>query len=495
MKSRHLCPALFILLATTTSSWAEATPEQAADILKSFQTYLGTEEGVVTVTPDEEGYEVSLDLAPYLKKVTTPGFAATVDPYVFKITPKGDGQWAVASDGPYKAKILVPGTSSFEFSAENMSMEGTYDEDLFAFVDNEFTITKLTTTQSNTDPTTKFTSNGSTSVAEITGTSTGEEGENGTVDSDGEMKISGISTTTKIEMPPEMAAGMPNMNYTANMASGTYTSKFKGLTARPVMELLAWGLAHPTKELVLKDQADLRGKLLAALPLFASLQSEGKFENITIDSGVGQFTMATGGSYINLNGAVKAGNFAEGLNITGFKTPDNLLPPWSKGLVPTTVKFGFGVTDFDLETPTRKFIAEMDLNAAEPVPPGSEAAYMAAFAPKNSIQLNLPAGEISSDLYNLTYESTSTINFAGLPQVNAKIRMKGLDAVIAQLQQAAADPMAQQGMAMLFAAKGVSKPDGDGVVWEVTVSPDGKAMVNGTDLSAMMGAVAPPPQQ
>jgi hypothetical protein len=65
--------------------------------------------------------------------------------------------------------------------------------------------------------------------------------------------------------------------------------------------------------------------------------------------------------------------------------------------------------------------------------------------------------------------------------------------VIAQLQQAATDPMAQQGMAMLFAAKGVSKPDGDGVVWDVTVSPDGKALVNGTDLSAMLGAMSPPP--
>jgi hypothetical protein len=61
------------------------------------------------------------------------------------------------------------------------------------------------------------------------------------------------------------------------------------------------------------------------------------------------------------------------------------------------------------------------------------------------------------------------------------------------LQQAATDPTAQQAMAMLFAAKGVSKSDGDGVIWEVTVSPDGKAMVNGTDLSAMMGAMAPPP--
>jgi hypothetical protein len=492
MKSRHLGPAVFFLLATTSSTWAAATQEQADDILASFQTYLGTEAGVVTVTPEDEGYTITLDPAPYLKKVTAPGFTSQVDPFVFKATPKGEGQWAVEADGPYKASASVPGTMSFDLSAANFSMEGTYDEDLFAFVDSEMTITKLTMAQTNTDPSTNITTNGTSAAEEIISTSEATEGENGTVDSVGETKFTGMSSSTKVEMPPEMAGVMPNINYTASGSKGSYTSTFKGLAARPIMELFAWGFAHPSKELALKDQAELKAKLLAALPLFTSLESNGTFDDVKIDSGVGQFTLATVGSYVNLNGAVKDGRFAEGINFSGFKMPDNILPPWSKGLVPTTFKMGFDVSDFDLETPARKFITEMDLNAPEPVPPGSEAAYMAAFAPKNSIQLALPSGEISSDLYSITYDSKSTINFAGLPQVNATIRMKGLDAVISQLQQAATDPMAQQGMAMLFAAKGVSKADGDGVIWEITVSPDGKALVNGTDLSAMMGAMAPP---
>jgi hypothetical protein len=72
--------------------------------------------------------------------------------------------------------------------------------------------------------------------------------------------------------------------------------------------------------------------------------------------------------------------------------------------------------------------------------------------------------------------------------------MKGMDAIVAQLQQAATDPTAQQAMAGLFAVKGLGKADGDSLVWDVTMGADGKLMVNGTDVSAMLG-MAPPPAQ
>lgn len=495
MKPRLLGSALFLLLATTSNSWAAATPEQAAEILKSFQTYLGSEPGVITVTPAGDSYDVALDFAPYLKKVETPGFTAAVDPYLFKITALDGGKWAYVSSGPYKASMSVPGTMNFDMLAADVQMEGTYDANLFAFLDSKYTVSKFSMAQINSDPESKIVTNSTTVIDSITGSSVAKDAGNGLADSDGVFSFAGATTSTKIDVPPELAAMMPILNYTGKMASGEYKTKMTGLASRPVMELVAWAFAHPSKELVLKDQAQLKEKLLAALPIFGSMESISTFESISIDSGYGQFTMASAGANIGLNGAVKDGRFAESFSMNGFKMPDNLLPPWTKGLVPTTFKFGFDVTGFDMETPARKFIAEMDLTQPEPVPAGSEAAYMAAFAPQNSIQLNMPAGEISSDLYSITYESTSTINFAGLPQVAAKIRMTGLDAVIAQLQQAAADPMAQQGMAMLFAAKGVSKQDGDGVIWDITVSPDGKALVNGTDLSAMMGAIAPPPAQ
>jgi hypothetical protein len=46
----------------------------------------------------------------------------------------------------------------------------------------------------------------------------------------------------------------------------------------------------------------------------------------------------------------------------------------------------------------------------------------------------------------------------------------------------------------LFAVKGLGKAQPDGsLTWDVTMGADGKLLVNGTDVSAMMGG-APPAQ-
>jgi hypothetical protein len=63
----------------------------------------------------------------------------------------------------------------------------------------------------------------------------------------------------------------------------------------------------------------------------------------------------------------------------------------------------------------------------------------------------------------------------------------GLDAMLALVQ---ADPKAQQIMPMLYMAKGMAKPEGDGVVWNITFA-DGIVTVNGTPMGQPTGGAAP----
>ncbi len=497
MKTRNLGLGLFILLATSTASFAAATPDEAARIQATFQTYIGAEPGVVTVTVADDGYDIALDPMPYLKKITKDGFTAKFDAYHLKAVSQGNGLWAVTSSAPYSGSASAPGILSFAMESPKVEWNGTYNDTLFTFMDSNYSISNLSISQNQTDPNSKIATSSKSVIESITGKGAATDVGNGLVDTEGTVAMTGLVSATTMEMPPEMVqAGMPSVNYTANMAKGTYVSSAKGLASKPLMEVAAFFVSHPTKELVVKDQAILKEKLLAALPLFASLKSDGTFENLSVDTSYGKFAMTGGGSNVSLNGAVKDGRAAEGFEISGLTMPESLpLPPWSKGLIPTKFKLGFEFSGFDAEAPARKFITEMDVSKDEPVPPGSEAAYLAAFAPTNGVKLTIPAGEITADLFSLTYEGTSDISFAGLPKVNAKFRMTGMDKVIAQLQQAATDPTAQQGMAMLFAAKGIGKADGDAITWDVTMSAEGKLLVNGTDFSAMMGAIAPPPQQ
>jgi hypothetical protein len=498
MKTAKLASALFILLATSTASWAAATAEEAAKIQASFQSYLGAEPGVIAVVPAGDGYDITVDANPYLKKIPEPGFTGKLDPFKMTATPQGNGLWAVKSSGPYNAVFDMPNAFSFSMQAQSMDWSGTYSEAIFAFTESSYNITNLAISQRTTDPQSKMVTNQATVIGSMAGKGTSTDKGNGLADSEGTATFANIVSSTTLDIPADaQAAGMPNLNYVANLAKGGYTSSIKDMNAKAIMDVVAFFVARPSKELIIKDQALMKEKLLAALPMFQNISSDGTFENMTLDTGLGQFALAGGGSYIAMNGAVKEGRFGEGFSFSGLKTPDSLpLPPWSKGLVPTSFKMGFDLSDFDAEAPARKFITEMDVTKPDPVPPGSEMAYLAAFAPKNALTLTIPPGEIAADLYSLTYEGVSNISLAGgLPTVSAKIRLTGMDKVIAQLQQAAADPMAQQGMAMLFAFKGIGKAEGDTTIWDVTFGADNKLMVNGTDVSAMLGALGGPPPQ
>jgi hypothetical protein len=499
MAKRILAPAFLIFLTTSTSSFAAASAEEAARILASFQSYLGSEPGVVAVVPAGEGYDITLDAMPYVRKNQTAGTTVDVLPFKFTAVPSGGNLWAVTSNAPIKIKVDVANLFTYDMNFPVVSWSGNYNSDLLAFLDSKTTMSKISIEQTSVDPTTNLKTNAVTSIDNAEAVITSKDTGNGTFDSDIVMSYSGTVTSTNMDLPPELAnTGFPNLNYVANIGKTTYTSTAKGQLTRPVAELLAFFVARPSKELIVKDQALLKEKLMAALPLFQSIDGRMAMDDILVDTAYGQFKLTSGGIDVAMNGAVKSGRLLESFDFTGLKLPDTLpVPPWAKGLVPTTFKFGFDVSNFDLETPAKKFITEMDVTKSDPVPPGSEAAYLAAFLPTNSVKLTLPPGEISNDIYKLTYEGSSDISIAGgIPQVTAKVRMTGMDAVITQLQQAGTDPMAQQAMAVLFAAKGMSKADGDAVVWDVVLGADQKLFINGTDMTSLMGALgAPPPQQ
>jgi hypothetical protein len=494
MKTRILVPTICLLLSTT-ASWAAATPEEASRIAAGIQSYIGNEPGVVTVVPEGDAYIITIDANPYFKKSTTPGFTAKIDPAKITAKPNGDGTWAVSNTGPFAFSTNIPGTLSFDMNVAANDWSGTYSEALSTFSTSNYTATGITVSQNVTDPTSKVLSKVAYGIEKIEGTSQGTEAANGGVDMTSTMSFSGVTSATSVTVPPDAAGAMPNMNYTATMSGGSYNSKMNGAQIKPLADLLGWFVAHPSKELIVSNQAQLKEKLLAAIPAFASMESTGSFDNIAIGTALGQFEIKNGGSNIGLSGVVKDGHFAEGFNVTGLKVPPGILPPWSEGLVPTTVNIGFDLSGFDAEAPARMFVGQMDLNNPDLLPPGSEALYLPAFAPTNTIKISIPAGEISSDTYKFTYEGVVDASFAGLPTVNAKFSMMGMDAVIAKLQQAASDPSAQQGMAALFAVKGLGKAQADGsLTWDVTMGADGKMLVNGTDVSAMMGG-APAPAQ
>lgn len=491
MITQKLGSGLTLLLLSTTACWAAPTQEEADGIKGSIQAYIGKEEGAVTVTPAGDGYDISFDAMVYLSKVKEPGFTASFKPFVYHAVPKGDGLWQVDAKNNVDISFGNPANLTVDIKVPDTSFSGTFSEAITGFIESKTTTGDMTILENIVDVNSGVTTNLAFAIKSVTSDTKAVPAADGTADTSIDMSYQGVTATSSTLAGQ---GGQP-VNLTYAMPAMTYKTATTGISNRKILDVLAWFVAHPTREDMIRDQADLKLKLKAALPVAKNMKGSMAMDALSVTTPMGVVSFDSFGFGADMNGVVKEGRFGENFSFTGLKLPAGIAPPWSEGLVPSNLKLGFEVSGFDAEAPAAMFIDQMDISKPEPVPPGSEGLYMAAFAPKNTINLTIPPGEISAGLYSLTYEGTSTINFAGLPQVNAKFRMTGMEKVIAQLQQAATDPTAQQGMAMLFAAKGIGKADGDAITWDVTMSPEGKLLVNGTDLSSMMGAIAPPPQQ
>jgi hypothetical protein len=495
MLKRYLL-ASTLLIASASAAVAAATQDEADRIKSSLQAYLGSEPGVVEVAPQGDDYMVTLDVMPYVRKINEPGISAQIDKTVLKVTPSGSGQWSVSQSGPFNFSWTIQGAISTDAHIAQAEWQGMFDESLGGFTKSTYAISGFTLAQSVDDPRTKIKTTSATSLEGLTGTSTSTANPAGGIDVNGVVTVTGVTSAAKNQLPPDAAAAMPSLDYNASLASGEYTSVIKGLRSRQILDLVAWLVAHPSKDLVVKDQAQLKEKLAAALPLWDNLDSNGSFQNVAVNTAMGTFGVATGGSGVTMSGATKTGLFREAFGFKGLTIPPGIAPPWTDGLIPTNFNLDFSFSGFDLEAPAKLFLAQADFAKDPPVPPESNALFLPAFAPLNTFDLSLKDGEISAGIYAITYDGDLTIRLAGLPTGKANIRMRGLDDVLAKVQSAAAtDPTAQQTMGGLVALKGFGKAEADGgLLWAIEMTPEGKALVNGIDVSAMTG-MAPPPQQ
>lgn len=495
MNTRVLLSAVLLISASATSALAAATPEEAARIQAAMETYLGKEPGVVTVTPDGDAYTIKLDPAPYFAKIKEPNVKAFADPYVFKAEPAGNGQWTVTGSGTWGFQVNADNKFQMTLRMGEQNWSGTYDEALVAFTKSTATYSNIAMTQSMPDLSGNVT-NIVYNIQSITAETTATPADGGTVDSKSSMVMDNISTsttTTSVDgqaAPPELAM----MNYTMASPKLSYTTIGNGISYRPVMDLLAFLVARPDKQLIINDQAQLKEKLKAAVPIFKSMAGSANYDGLTVTTAMGQFELASAGGEVNMNGLVKDGFLQEKIGFTGFKMPAGLVPPWAEELVPSTFKVDFSLKGFDLEAPTQIVLNQLDLTLPELLPTGVENQLLPALLPTNAVTVDLGASEISNALYSLTYDGQITGGLAGMPTGKANVRLRGMDAIIGKLQAGGADPNVQQALAGLIGMKGFGKTEADGtLLWAIDASAPGKILVNGLDVSAMLG-MAPPAQ-
>jgi hypothetical protein len=289
-------------------------------------------------------------------------------------------------------------------------------------------------------------------------------------------------------MPQAADGSTPPIDVSITAPSGTQDATIKGLKPRAVNELIAWLVARPSKEAIIADQAALKDKLRAAIPIFGNVAGVGSIDDLSVNTMLGKFGIQKLDVLIDMNGVVEAGSLREKLTFTGFQMPEGLVPPWAANLVPQNFTIDFNVADFNLAAPAALIIDALDLSKDPPIPKEIEPQLQQALLPNGTVKLGLGPSSIIAKVFDLQAEGSMTAGPVAPPAGQALVKLKGVDEIMAAMQAAPPEMGMQQLTPIVIIAKGMAKAAADGSLsWEIKSTPEGSVTINGTDISKMGG--------
>lgn len=477
-------PALAIFLAASPVAMAAATEEGATRLTEVFQKYLGDTDGVVSVEADGDNYNVTLDVAPLTDKARMDGGKFELSKIELKLTDNGGGKWQVSKEGPLTLLLDVPGSLHVEGGTDEYTLEGVFDEAIASFSTATAEARKFNVKEEFTDPKKGNSVKVEYEVLDTKSTSTAVANSSGGVDIDAKVDMGAV--TEKIDVAADPMAGTPPMNVLLTAQSGTTTVKATGFRSSSILDLVAFFVAHRDKESIVKDQSDLKKILGAALPGWNTMSGNMEVKNVKVASPFGEFGMDTLSGTVDMNGVVKDGKFTEKFALSGLSLPASLVPPWAATMAPKTVNFDVTASSFDLADPASMILAALDLSTPEGLPPGFEKTLIPALLPKGSATVSFNQTEIANDLYDLKLDAVLDVGPAAQPTGKAKISLKGIDEIAKVIQAAPPEVGLKDVNAVIIVAKGLAKAGTDGALtWDVESTPDGKILVNGTDVNTL----------
>lgn len=475
--------AVLLCAGSSANALAAATPEGAARITAALQAYVGAEPGVVTVTPSGDTYDLRLDAGPLFAKIQEPGVQVTLTPLLMTLTDQGGGRWKVDQDQPLSFSFKVEGTVDMQVSLASLRGTGIFDESLGAFASTSSQISQLALLQAITES--GATTRVAYTIGAIKSESTASAGANG-VDSRATYNFTDLKETISTPAAPD--GSMPTLDLTVTSPSGVQDANVKGLRVKQVSELAAFLVANPSAEMIKANQAELKDKLRAAIPVWDTVDGTAVIDQLSVNSAIGRFGLSKADIYVSMNGVVDQGALREKFTLTGLQMPEGIVPAWASGLVPNDLTFDINVSGFNLAAPAKLLIDTMDLTQDPPSGPEFEQKMLSAFLPTLAVNVGLGPSELISAIYRLKAEGALTMGPGSAPLGQATIAMKGLDDVMAALQAAPPEMGMQQVAPVGIVAKGMAKQGADGeLTWKIEMTPAGAILVNGTDVTAMGG--------
>ncbi len=502
--------ALTLFLFSHTSAYAApATPEEAKRLTELFQTYVGKEPGIVTVTPAGEAYDVTLDMMALAKKTESMAQSdlskteIKMPPFVFHLTPQGDGKWGVAQDMPLDWSVVEPGKTTLTIKADSIKTDAVFDEKLMVFSSYKSDVTNLNGVMRNEGAETKDSPNLNFSIANIH--ADGDAGSTGAGVFDGEYKVSMNGFSAAADSLPQTDGSAP-ISGKVTLDKLGYSVLLKGVKGQAFLDMIKWGMALPPENqgkdarLTPAQQGDVKALFVAAMPFFQSISINYGLDKLAITSPLGNAGLDKVTVAVDLSGAVKDGFVREAISVGGLTTPQGILPPWSDPLMPDNFAIDFKVSDLDFESVAKLMIAEPDVaddTVEGDLKAANDAKLLKAIIPSGAAKLTLQIGKLTGKTYDFDFSGSVSGGPEVPPTGSGVIKAKDLIPLIKALQALPPELGMAQASPALIAFNSMAKKQADGKLqWDWDGLTFGKFLINGVDfisLLALGGISSPTP--
>ncbi|CDX27787.1 conserved exported hypothetical protein [Mesorhizobium plurifarium] len=477
---KRILPLAFAL-ALSAPALAQTVDDQGAkkltDDLAHYFGRQGFDIGLLKITADGDAYKLAFDFKPLVALLAKQdSFKFDVTPYDMRVKPRQDGQWDVSADTSLNGSLDFKGPEGpqhMDFSVSNNKFAGIYDPSLAAFVSATGSMDAMT--MKTREPKQEADVSAGAGTATITSTKSASGG----IDFTLAEKILNFAEVVKIN-DPERGLNFP---VTLNAPELSVNANGKGVRTKPLMDLLAFAVANEDEAKLKANQAELKSRLLAALPVWERIDGTYAFKDFAMESPVGkwgakQLNMASG-----MDGVSQSGKINYGIKASGLTIPRQLLPAWTAPLVPTDIDLNFGGANIDLDTMAKKAIEAFDLNKNPPLSEEFGKALVADFKAKNP-KVVIGHSTVKSGDIEVAMEGEMTFPGGEKPDATVTVDVAGYDKIVDALKEGAkSDEQMAQAFPFALAVKGFGRtlPDGR-LEWVINTKADGSVAVNGAML-------------
>lgn len=468
-----LALALAALASPASAEISESGAKTLADDLAVYVGRAALVDGILTVAPVGDAYQVTIDLQKAAEGVKPPAGEAdlTVGPLTFKAVPADNGTWAVAFDSFPAISVRQKrpeGKSTLDVKVNGYKFDGIYDPKLAAFTSGTLKSSGMS-----------FASNSPegdvvAEYGETTGTMSAVGSGADAVDATFAQTSASLTETMVIK-------GATPMTIKIVTGKVSLDAAVKAGRGRSLLQIVSFFAQNPQMAKIVAGQDDLRSRLTAALPLWESTAGTIAAKDVAVETPLGSFKAAELGELVTMSGLQKDGSYGIRFSMKGFEAPPGILPAWTTSVVPKDFDVAASVSGFDLAAASKLVIDAFDLSKPEPLSKEDQDKLTALFS-SGSFKVTLPPGSLTSSSLTLSFEGEATV----IPQLVAKatVTADGLDKTLADLQGGSdADPNRQQALMMLGLAKNLAKPgDGGKSIWTIEAAKDGSISVNGQQM-------------